>query len=253
MAHDLIERALAEGRKTLNEHQSKRVLADYGIPVAREILVRDRDKLTAALREIGPPVAIKACSSKILHKTEAGLVRLGIESTDEATAAFDDLWPAVDDDPAGGVLVSEMIDSPRELIMGFQRDAQFGPGVMFGLGGIFAEALKDVVWRLAPLSGSDARDMIDQIQGRDILGPVRGLLAVDLDVLGGMLVDLGRLGVDNDPIQEIDLNPVLIKGDGPLVVDTLILIGQAQGVRRTGVRCGELSPRCLPRHRLLSR
>jgi len=109
------------------------------------------------------------------------------------------------------------------LIIGFQRDAQFGPAVMFGLGGIFAEALKDVVWRLAPLAKSDAREMIDEIKGREILGAVRGLPAVDLDVLGGMLVDLGRLGLENDPVQEIDLNPVLIQGDGPVVVDALII------------------------------
>jgi succinyl-CoA synthetase beta subunit len=227
MAHDLIEQALAQGRKTLNEYESKRFLADYDIPITREFLVNDRSEVARAVEDVGLPVAVKACSSRILHKTEAGLVRLGIDSVDEATAVFGDLWPAVADDPTGGVLISEMIDSPRELIMGFQRDAQFGPAVMFGLGGIFTEAIKDVVWRLAPLSTSDAREMIDEIQGRAILGPVRGLPAVDLDALSEMVVNLGRLGVENDPLQEIDLNPVLIKGDLPVVVDALILVGEA--------------------------
>jgi succinyl-CoA synthetase beta subunit len=227
MAHDLIEQALGEGREALNEYESKRVLAAYDIPVSREFLVKDRTELARAVGDVGLPVAIKACSSQVLHKTEAGLVRLGIETEAAAATAFEELWPAVADDPAGGVLVAEMIASPRELILGLQRDAQFGPAVMFGLGGIFAEAIKDVVWRLAPLSPADAREMIDEIQGRAILGPVRGLPAVDLDELSGMVVNLGRLGAENDQVREIDLNPVLIKGDSPVVVDALIIVGPA--------------------------
>ncbi len=224
MAHDLIEQALAQGQKTLNEYESKQVLAAFDIPVTREFLVRDQGELARAVEDLGWPVAVKACSSKILHKTEAGLVRLGIDSIEEATTAFEALWPAVADDPTGGILISEMIASPRELILGFQRDAQFGPSVMFGLGGIFAEAVGDVVWRLAPLSRSDAREMIDEIQGRAILGPVRGLPAVNLDVLSEMVVNLGRLGVENDQVKEIDLNPVLIKGNLPIVVDALFIL-----------------------------
>ncbi|HBF42538.1 MAG TPA: carboxylate--amine ligase, partial [Desulfobacteraceae bacterium] len=177
-----IERALKEGRSTLSEYESKQVLAEYQIPVTKEVLVDDAKALARAGQEIGYPVVLKGCSSDIAHKTEKGLIRVDIRNEDEASSAFEEIMGNMSG-PEDAVLVQEMVKGQRELVIGLTRDAQFGPCVMFGLGGIFTEILKDISFRVAPLEKRDALDMMRDIKGHKILDAVRGMEAADLDIL----------------------------------------------------------------------
>jgi len=219
----IIEQAVSEGRKTLSEHESKQVLAQYGVPVTREILVQERKTLLFAIGEIGFPLVMKGCSPDISHKTEMGMISVDIRSESEAAAAFDDIIAKMDSG-RGGVLVQEMVSGKRELMVGMTRDAQFGPCVMFGLGGIFTEVLKDVSFRLAPLKERDAIDMMQEIKGHRILDAIRGMEAVDLDLMAQILMNVGRLGVENDKIKEVDVNPLIISKGRPVAVDALVVL-----------------------------
>ncbi len=222
-AQQIIQVARKEGRKTLSEYEAKQVLAAYDIPVTREILVEERQALADALGEIGYPLVMKGCAADIAHKTEKNLVRLDVRSEAEATTAFDEITAGMKGN-SGGVLVQEMISGRRELVIGLTRDPQFGACVMFGLGGIFTEVLKDISFRKAPFDRQDALEMMSDIKGRKILDAVRGMPAADTDALAAMLINIGRLSLDIDDIAEIDLNPVILSGAKPVAVDALIVL-----------------------------
>jgi acetyl-CoA synthetase (ADP-forming) len=160
---EAIERSLQQNRKALSEYQSKQVLAKYGVPVTSEFLVRDEKELFEAIRQVGYPLVIKGCSPEVSHKTEKDLVRIDIRTEEEAASAFREISSEISG-PDAGVLVQEMVKGKRELMVGMTRDPQFGPCVMFGLGGIFTEALQDVCFRMAPLSLHDALDMMTDIK-----------------------------------------------------------------------------------------
>jgi len=219
----IIEQAVSEGRKTLSEYESKQLLAQYGVPVTREILVQERKTLLSAIGEIGFPLVMKGCSPDISHKTEMGMISVDIRSESEATAAFDEIIAKMDS-RRGGVLVQEMVSGKRELMVGMTRDAQFGPCVMFGLGGIFTEVLKAVSFRLAPLKQRDAIDMMQEIKGHRILEAIRGMEAVDLDLMAQILMNVGRVGLENDKIKEVDVNPLIIRKGRPVAVDALVVL-----------------------------
>ena len=161
---DLIRNALAENRSTLSEYESKQVLKDYTIPVTGEILAGSEEELIEAAASIGFPLVMKACSADMAHKTEKGLIRVDIRNEKEALAAFNEIMEAMDGDDRA-VLVQQMVKGQRELVVGMNRDPQFGPCVMFGLGGIFTEILNDTVFRVAPLEKEDACEMMDEIRG----------------------------------------------------------------------------------------
>jgi len=219
----IIQAALRKGRKTLSEYEAKQVLAAYDIPVTREVLVKDKARLDAALGKIGFPLVMKGCSADIAHKTEKGLIHVDIRTVTEARKAFRDIMAGLEGFD-GGALIQEMIKGRRELVMGLTRDPQFGPCVMFGLGGIFTEILRDVSFRRAPLTLRDAREMMQDIKGRKILDAVRGMEAADADTLAQMLINLGQIGLDFDSVMEIDLNPVILSGAKPVVVDALMVL-----------------------------
>jgi acetate---CoA ligase (ADP-forming) subunit beta len=219
----IVENALREGRKSLSEYEAKQVLAAYDIPVTREFLIEKKSDLLEAVRRIGYPLVMKGCSADIAHKTERGLIHVDLRSEEEALAAFDRIMAGMDGQE-GGVLVQEMVKGRRELVMGLTRDDQFGPCVMFGLGGIFTEILKDIAFRRAPLEKSDAQEMMGEIKGHAILDAVRGMEGADRDKLAHMLMQVGRIGLEIDPVLEIDLNPVIISGRMPVVVDALIVL-----------------------------
>ncbi|HDZ90131.1 MAG: acetate--CoA ligase family protein [Deltaproteobacteria bacterium] len=223
----VIEKALKDGRTSLSEYDAKQALAAYQIPVAREILVDDVKELINATEEIGYPVVLKGCSSDIAHKTEKGLIRVDIRNDDEATAAFEDIMARMDG-KENAVLVQEMVKGQRELVIGLTRDPQFGPCVMFGLGGIFTEILKDISFRVAPLEKRDALEMMREIKGQKILEAVRGMPAADLDMLAELLINVGRIGLENEQIKEIDINPVIISGSKPVAVDALIILDKVK-------------------------
>lgn len=219
----IIDKALRQGRKTLSEYEAKQVLAAYGIPVTKEILVKDKADLEKSIKKIGFPLVMKGCSADIAHKTEKGLIHVDIRSATEAKKAFRAITAGMEGFE-GAVLMQEMVRGRRELVMGLTRDPQFGPCVMFGLGGIFTEILRDVTFRRAPLEIRDAREMMQEINGNKILDAVRGLEAADKNILAEMLIGVGQIGLDFDDIMEIDLNPVIISGTKPVVVDALMVL-----------------------------
>jgi acetyltransferase len=214
---------------TLSEHASKRLLAPFGVPFAREVLAADADAAVAAARELGPPVVVKLCGDAIAHKTERGLVRLGLSGDAQVRAAAHELLGAAR--PADGpvsLLVAEQVQSLRELIAGLVRDPQFGPCVLLGLGGVFTEALGDVTFAAAPLTHAEARRMIEALGARALLTePLRGEPGADLDALAELLVALGRVAEAHPEIASIDLNPVLLRCGRPLAVDALVVEGPA--------------------------
>jgi acetate---CoA ligase (ADP-forming) subunit beta len=220
---DAIRKALEENRTTLSEHESKELLRSYGIPVTREEEVSHEESLLNAVREIGFPLVIKGCAPRLSHKTERGLVRVDIRTEQEALAVFQEIMREMKDEN-GTVLVQEMIKGPRELVAGLTRDAQFGPCVMFGLGGIFTEILSDVSFRIAPIDKEDAIDMMREIKARKILGAMRGMPTADLDLVADILMKVGRIGLEEKRIKEIDINPIILSGSKPKAVDALIVL-----------------------------
>jgi len=218
-----IKTLLQDGGRNLSEYESKQVLASYGIPVVHEILLADIGDLQAAAGKIGFPMVLKACSPEILHKTERGLVQTGIMNLKEAESAYDFILDGMRPSE-GRVLAQEMIKGKRELVIGLIRDPQFGPCVMFGLGGIFTEVLEDVSFRVAPVSRGDAMDLMEDIRGKKILDSFRGMPPVDRDALADIITAVGKIGIDHDMVQEIDINPLIISGEKPIAVDAAIIL-----------------------------
>ncbi|HKA03526.1 MAG TPA: acetate--CoA ligase family protein [Acidimicrobiales bacterium] len=208
---------------TLSEAASKLLLAGYGVPVPGERLVVTPEEAVTAAAEIGGPAVVKLCGDRIAHKTERGLVRLGL-ATPEAVrvAATELLAAAVPADGTVGVLVAPMVRGIRELIAGVHRDDQFGLTVMVGVGGVLAEARADVAFRLVPIDRDDAAEMIDDLGNQALLGPVRGEPAVDRDRLCDVLVGLSDLAMARPDLVAVDVNPLIVSGGVPIVVDALV-------------------------------
>jgi len=209
--------------RSLSEHESREFLAPYAIPLVAARLVTSAEQAVAAAAALGFPVVLKANGAALSHKSDQGLVRLGLHDAAAVQRAHAELVARAGA-AADGVLVQPQLGTARELVAGLQRDAQFGPCVMFGLGGILAEAIGDVVFRVAPLQRADALAMLDEIRGAGLLGAVRGLPAVDRDRLAEVLSALGRVGLERSEVAQIDLNPLLLDGPQPLAADALVLL-----------------------------
>lgn len=207
---------------TLSEADSRRLVEVAGVAVSPWTTASDAGSAAEAAEALGLPVVVKLCGDAIAHKTERGLVRLGLSSRDEAGAAAADLLAAArPEDGEVGLLVSTMVHGNRELIAGLVRDEQFGPCVMLGLGGILAEAVADVAFRLAPLEHGDALDLIDDLGAQSLLGEFRGEPAVDREALADTLMALSRIAADSD-IRSVDLNPLIVVEGRPVAVDALV-------------------------------
>ena len=224
-----IKQQLAGISADVSEHTAKRIIAAYGIGVTLEELATTQEQALAAAKRIGYPVAIKVQSPDISHKTEARAVRLGIASDGELRSAYDDVLAHAraynERARIEGVLVQEMVKDGLEAILGVTNDPLFGPAVMFGLGGIFAEVLKDVAFRLAPVTPSMAREMIAEIKGYPLLAGARGRAPADVDALADAIVRLSALAVDlKDHVAELDINPLFVfeRGKGVKAADALI-------------------------------
>jgi len=220
----IIQEALKKEQKALSEYDSKRLLSSYGFPVVREKLVSSRAGAIKAAKEIGLPVVLKGCSPEIAHKTEKKLIEVDLRTLKEVERAYEAIRERVGDAILDGILVQEMVKGSRELVIGMIRDAQFGPCVMFGLGGIFTEVLKDVSFRIAPLEKRDALEMTQEIKGAPVLGSFRGMPPVDMDLLVSMLINAGKLGLDLEAVKEVDVNPLIISGNKPIAVDALVVL-----------------------------
>jgi succinyl-CoA synthetase beta subunit len=213
---------------TLSEAASKRLVAGYGVPVPAERVVATPEEAVGAAAEVGFPVAVKLCGDAIAHKTERGLVRLGIATADDVRAVAAELFAAATpDDGAVGVLIAPMVRGTRELIAGLHRDPRFGMTVMLGVGGVLAEAVADVVFRLVPIDRRDAADMIDDLATQALLGPFRGEPAVDRARLVDVLVGLSDLAEARPDVASVDLNPLIVAAGAPVAVDALVVLGEA--------------------------
>ncbi|MBU3917821.1 acetate--CoA ligase family protein, partial [bacterium] len=227
LASRLIESAVKEGQKALNENESKQVLKEYGIPVVEEAIVHKIEEAVQTAKKIRFPVVLKALGSKIMHKTERNLVHLNLVNEQAVKKAFREISKEAADE-LEGVLVQPHVSGRRELVAGIFRDDLFGPVVMFGLGGIHTEAISDVVFRLAPISHFDAVNMIEELRAQKILGAYRGESAVDREALISVLNALSQIATDHRQIAEIDINPLVVGPDGRVcAVDGLVVIDSA--------------------------
>ncbi|HUN53702.1 MAG TPA: acetate--CoA ligase family protein [Smithella sp.] len=223
---DILEQAKSQKRTTLTEAEAKEVLKQYGIPVVEEKNVHTIEEAEIAAEQSGYPVVVKGLGYRLTHKTERGLVKLSLKNKEDVRSAAIDIKEAAGND-LEGFLIQPMLDGKREFVAGLFRDKQFGATIMFGLGGIFTEAIGDVVFRLAPLDENEARKMIDELHARKLLGAFRGENVPDKDALIKTLVGLSRIGMEIPDIKEVDINPLLVTAEGKVTaVDALIVLGK---------------------------
>ncbi|HSR14758.1 MAG TPA: acetate--CoA ligase family protein, partial [Gemmatimonadales bacterium] len=219
-------------RTMLNESDSKALLASYGVPVVEDTVAHDVAGAVRLAAEVGFPVALKALGERLGHKSERGLVRLHLTAAEQVGRAAREMAAEAGAD-LEGFLVEPMVIGRREMAAGLFRDDQFGPVVMFGLGGVFAEVLDDVVFRLAPLDDGEAAHMLDLLDSSALLGGVRGEAAGDRDALVRTLTGLSRLAEERPDVLEVDINPLIVAPDGSVTaVDALVVRGEE---RRTSV------------------
>ena len=223
---EIIEKAEAEGRTTLTEAEAKDLLKSFGIPVVKEISVKTEGDLDNAIISIGYPTVLKGLGSRLTHKTEKGLVKLNLKNKEDVHSAAIYIKDAAGDD-LEGFLIQPMLEGKREFVAGLFYDEQFGPAVMFGLGGVLTEAIGDVVFRLAPLTEKEAKLMIQELHAKKLLGDFRGEKAPDMEALLKVLLGLSDIAMTIPEIKEIDINPLLVSADGKVTaVDALIVLGE---------------------------
>jgi acetyltransferase len=234
IAERVIGEALAAGRRTMGEEESRGVLEAYGFSFPRHAFADTSAAAVEAYRSLGAgQVVMKIVSPQVLHKTDVGGVRLGLSSEEEVARAFVEVTSSVRRlSPLAwiaGVSVQEMVAGGRELILGMSRDPQFGPLLMFGLGGIYVEVLKDVAFRVAPLSRRDAEEMVREIKSYPLLAAYRGSEPADEEAIVEALRRVSRLSCDFPEIQELDINPLLVlpKGKGIRAIDCRMTVAEA--------------------------
>ena len=218
----IIKNALARGAENLNEYESKRFLATYGIPITREAIARSEEEVAAKASEIGYPVVLKGSDEAFRHKTDLNLIALNLNDEKSVRRAYHQLVSR-SKAKLKEVLVQEMLEEQRELMVGLYRDPQFGPCVMFGLGGIFTEIVEDIVFRVAPLTRTDAMEMLTEIKGKKILESFRGNPPIDRDEMTDILLALSQIGKEQPAIREIDVNPIKLVNGKPVAVDALVV------------------------------
>ncbi len=228
MTADVIAAARAEQRTLLSEVEAKQLLAEAGVNVTETRLATSIDEAAAHAAELGYPVALKVVSDSITHKTDVGGVELGVADEaalrDACQRIHERVTAAAPNADVQGVSVQPMAEVGAEVILGITQDQQFGPVLMFGLGGVFVEVLKDVAFRIVPLEPRDASEMVREIQGFPVLEGFRGTPAANLDAIESMLLQLSEFAEANPEIAELDLNPVFARPDGAVAVDARILL-----------------------------
>ena len=233
----ILEDVRRDGRTILTEFEAKQVLAAAGIAGTREELATGEQTAVSSAQKIGYPVVLKISSPDILHKTDAGGIKVGLTDDEAVRQAYQEIMDAINEKhPAAkidGVLVQEMVEGGIETILGFANRPPFGPVVAFGLGGVFVELLKDVTMRLAPVDENGAADMLDEIKGSKMLDGYRGQAGADRAALARTIVRLSDLAVTyHADIEELDINPLVVKGDRIVALDALITLRQEdQGAR----------------------
>lgn len=231
--HHIIQKALLQRRYELLEPEAKELIEICGIKTTRHIVASSREDAIRAAVSIGYPVVLKIISPDISHKTDVGGVKLGIKDEEGVMAAYDEIirnaHTKQPDARIHGILVEEMATPSAEVIVGGLRDIQFGPAVMFGLGGIFVEVFKDVSFRIAPVAEYEASDMIQDVKGAIILKGFRNMKALDISALVQTIIQVSDIMISEGKIEEIDLNPVFVYPKGIIAVDARIILNQLPG------------------------
>ena len=222
VATRLLKQAKANGQTALDEHAAKKLLAAYGVPITKEAMASTKTEALDAARKIGYPVALKACSWEIMHKSGKGLIALNIENAAQLKDNFQSIQKAAG--KAVPVIVGEMLRGNREFLAGMTRFAGFGPCVVFGLGGVFTEIYRDTTIRLAPLGDVDVAEMFADIRAKSLLDEFRGMPKVKIEKLIRIIRAVGDISLLHPEIAEIDLNPIIVSGANPVVADALIVL-----------------------------
>jgi len=225
-AKDLLQKAGNEKRDLLLP-EAFEVLQSYGIPVADFRRVQAKGELQKALEKLGAPIALKVVSPTISHKSDVGGVMLNLNDLSQAEKAYEEMI-RLDEGSVEGALVQKMVSGGREVIFGAKRDPSFGPVLLFGLGGIFVEILKETSLRVAPVNRYEAQEMISEIRGSDIFKGLRGEKPLDTEALVENLLRLSQLVMDFPEIEGIDINPVKVLEKGVVAVDARILLKSTQ-------------------------
>ncbi len=224
----ILNEARKEGRKYLLEPEAKTICMEYEIPVTIFKVARNEAEAVQFAREIGFPIVLKIVSPDVVHKFDVGGLILNLNSETEVRTAYNEILENVKKHKPNarilGMFVQEMAPQSTEVIVGTTKDPQFGPALMFGLGGIFVEVLKDVTFRIAPISESDAKEMITEVKAYPILKGYRGQPPADIDAIVKILLNTSRLVVENQEIKELDLNPIMVYEKGAKTVDARIIL-----------------------------
>ncbi len=224
----IICEARKEGRKALLEPEAKAICIDYGIAVTKFDVAKSEKEAENIAQQIGFPIVLKIVSPDIVHKSDAGGVIVNLKNKDEVETAYNKILENVrkfkPDAKIVGVLVQEMAPSSTEVIIGSIKDPQFGPTIMFGLGGIFVELLKDVTFRVAPITAQEAAEMVVEVRAYPLLNGYRNTPAADVKAIVDLLLSVSKLVIDHPEIKELDLNPVMAYAQGTKTVDARIIL-----------------------------
>ena len=224
----IFEEARKEGRNYLLEPEAKTICMEYGIPVTKFRVAKTADEAVKFAEEIGYPTVLKIVSPDVIHKFDVGGVVLSLKSPEDIRDAYKKILENVKkqkpEAKVKGILVQEMAPSSTEVIVGSTKDPQFGPALMFGLGGIFVEVLKDVTFRIAPITERDAREMITEVKAYPILKGYRNQPPADIDAIVKILLKTSKLVMDHQEIKELDLNPIIVYEKGAKTVDARIIL-----------------------------
>jgi acyl-CoA synthetase (NDP forming) len=225
---NILEKARKENRTLLTEIEAKQLLEEAGIAVVETKLATSKEKAVAISEKLGFPVVMKIASVDVVHKSDAGGVKLGLKTTDQVGKAYDEIMESIKKAfphaRIQGVSVQTMAKQGAEVIIGMSKDTQFGPVLMFGLGGVLVELLKDVSFRIVPLQPRDASEMIRDIKGLPLLQGYRGSDPIDIATLESMLLKVSAFVEDTPAVKELDLNPIFAYRDGAVAVDARVIL-----------------------------
>ena len=228
MASQILSKVVKEGRRYLLEPEAKTVCAEYGIPVTEFRVAKNETEAVKFAEEIGYPVVLKIVSPDVIHKSDVGGVIVNLTTAKDVRNAYNQILRNVKkhkrEAKIVGIFVQEMAPSSTEVIVGAIKDPQFGPAIMFGLGGIFVELLKDVTFRVAPITEDEARDMITEVRAYPLLKGYRNLPPADIEAIVKILLSTSRLVMRHQEIKELDLNPILVYEKGAKTVDARIIL-----------------------------
>ena len=225
----IFEDVRRQNRRVLTEDEAYELCASYGMRVPRFRVAKSPEEAVEAARSIGYPVVLKVLSPQVMHKTDVGGVVVGLMNDDGVRSAYEGILGSVrslrPDARISGILVESQAPPSVEVIVGVTEDRKFGKVLMFGLGGIFAELMEDVSFRLIPVDEDDAREMMSEVRGYDVLKGFRGRPPLDVDSIVDLLLSTSRMVVENPQISQMDLNPVIVYEKGYVVVDCKVLLG----------------------------